>query len=405
LCPCSIPLKTPRQYEAVQKLTNEEARSLLGSTIGLEDLCTTTVFTEDVDIWYPGTDCLVLMAVFRKGVVKTEVQRVIKNVIMETVRLLAPRFHRGNSSRSCGAHISEFFGMTHGKGGLEWAFPDAGPLPTDTPAAQAEPPVPSLKQPLFDETKRLADLDEDQRTGVNFVAKQMSVLLRSAAYGNNGVGCMQKIAEAKSAFVFPDSLFTYIFANKNFITDLHDDSGDLREGFTALTVMEEGNYQGSFTVLPAYDIAFNIRQGDLLLLRSQVEIHGNSPKLGTGTRWAFIFGMHNRIRNARQPSRSKTAQKHPTKAQSRAERSKKRSKTKRTSTRNVTKLGAGKMLQCLQNTASEHVQRQILHTYLAGTGWRARLNQLVCCFQLKVDTDGYKNDAIATFLSQIRKQK
>lgn len=70
---------------------------------------------------------------------------------------------------------------------------------------------------------------------------------------------------------FQGSLFSYIFANKNFVTDLHADGGDLAEGFTVLTVIEEGSYEGAYTVLPAYGIAFDVREGDLLLLRSQVE--------------------------------------------------------------------------------------------------------------------------------------
>lgn len=66
------------QYEAVQQLSDEEARGMLGQTLQFEDLLTTRVFTNSVYVWYPGTDCMVLMAVFLKGVVKADVRKALK---------------------------------------------------------------------------------------------------------------------------------------------------------------------------------------------------------------------------------------------------------------------------------------------------------------------------------------
>ena len=72
-----------------------------------------------------------------------------------------------------------------------------------------------------------------------------------------------------------DTAFTTITINKNWRTACHTDKGDLKEGFGMMCAYSSGNYDGGFTVLPQYRVAFDLRKGDVVA--SDVhEWHGNT---------------------------------------------------------------------------------------------------------------------------------
>jgi hypothetical protein len=80
-------------------------------------------------------------------------------------------------------------------------------------------------------------------------------------------------------FVIPGSVFTTLTINKTFRTAAHRDAGDLGRGFSNLGVIQppgSRDFKGGMLVLPEYEVAINIRPGDLLLIANHDAIHGNT---------------------------------------------------------------------------------------------------------------------------------
>ena len=84
-----------------------------------------------------------------------------------------------------------------------------------------------------------------------------------------------------------DTAFTTITVNKNFATAVHKDAGDLPEGFSCLSIIRSGAYQGGLLVLPQYRIAFDLQTTDVLLMDAH-EWHGNTPILGKEGAYARV---------------------------------------------------------------------------------------------------------------------
>ena len=81
-------------------------------------------------------------------------------------------------------------------------------------------------------------------------------------------------------FKIQDTVFTTVTVNLNFRTAGHYDAGDLHTGFGNLAVLQTGNYQGAYTVIPRYGIAVDVRNCDLALFDVH-ELHGNTPAIST----------------------------------------------------------------------------------------------------------------------------
>ena len=79
------------------------------------------------------------------------------------------------------------------------------------------------------------------------------------------------------AFCLPADVapFTTMTINNTYPTGVHKDKGDLDEGFSCLAVMRRGAYRGGYLVLPEYRVAFDMRDGDLLLMDAH-NWHGNT---------------------------------------------------------------------------------------------------------------------------------
>jgi len=75
-----------------------------------------------------------------------------------------------------------------------------------------------------------------------------------------------KRAKRNPAFQIGDTSFSSVTINRNFRTGLHQDAGDLKEGFGNLTVIERGKYSGGYTLFPRYKIGVNLRTGDFLAM-------------------------------------------------------------------------------------------------------------------------------------------
>jgi hypothetical protein len=69
--------------------------------------------------------------------------------------------------------------------------------------------------------------------------------------------------------------FTTVTVNNTYSTGVHQDVGDLPEGFSTLAVGRRGDYTGGYLVLPRYRVAFDLHDGDLLMFDAH-EHHGNT---------------------------------------------------------------------------------------------------------------------------------
>lgn len=70
--------------------------------------------------------------------------------------------------------------------------------------------------------------------------------------------------------------FTSITLNYNFRTAFHVDKNNIKGGLAALTAMTRGNYEGHHLVFPEVRLAFDIRDGDVIIADTQNLLHGNT---------------------------------------------------------------------------------------------------------------------------------
>jgi len=85
-------------------------------------------------------------------------------------------------------------------------------------------------------------------------------------------------ASAKPEFQIEGTAFSTFTINRNFQTSVHKDAGDF--GFGNLTVLERGNYNGGYFVIPQYGIAIDLRQGDHLCVDVH-QFHANTKMIET----------------------------------------------------------------------------------------------------------------------------
>lgn len=78
-------------------------------------------------------------------------------------------------------------------------------------------------------------------------------------------------------YLIGTSPLSTVAININYESAYHKDRGDFPEGFSTLTVVEIGDYDGGLYVLPAYRVAIDVRNGDLLMSQSHRHFHGNTP--------------------------------------------------------------------------------------------------------------------------------
>ncbi len=77
-------------------------------------------------------------------------------------------------------------------------------------------------------------------------------------------------------FRIEESVFTTVTVNKNFQTAIHQDVGDLKEGFSCLAVLRKGVYSGGEFMIPRYGVALEMDSCDVALIDPHAH-HGNLP--------------------------------------------------------------------------------------------------------------------------------
>jgi hypothetical protein len=69
--------------------------------------------------------------------------------------------------------------------------------------------------------------------------------------------------------------FTTITVNNTYSTGVHQDKGDLDEGFSCLAVARRGDFSGGKLTFPEYRVAVDLQDGDLILMDAHAW-HGNT---------------------------------------------------------------------------------------------------------------------------------
>jgi hypothetical protein len=101
----------------------------------------------------------------------------------------------------------------------------------------------------------------------------------------------------QEAFRIPGTSFTTITVNKTFRTAVHQDKGDLKEGFGVMTAIRSGKYKGGYLIFPKYRVAVNMCTTDLICADVH-EWHCNSPITGipgTYQRISLVFYYREKI--------------------------------------------------------------------------------------------------------------
>ena len=95
------------------------------------------------------------------------------------------------------------------------------------------------------------------------------------------------IDKTSEDFFIKDTAFTTLTINRNWQTAVHQDVGDLKEGFGVMATLRKGNYEGCNLVFPQFRIAFNMQTGGVLLADVH-QYHGNTPFIGKAGRYERI---------------------------------------------------------------------------------------------------------------------
>lgn len=86
---------------------------------------------------------------------------------------------------------------------------------------------------------------------------------------------MRYVKETDPAWVIPGTPYTTVTVNNSYPTGVHQDAGDLDEGFSCLAVARRGNYTGGRLTFPEFRIAVDLQDGDLMMMDAH-QWHGNT---------------------------------------------------------------------------------------------------------------------------------
>lgn len=98
----------------------------------------------------------------------------------------------------------------------------------------------------------------------------------------------KEAAASDPAWLVPGTPFSTVTVNNTYPTGVHTDKGDLEAGFSTIACLRRGTYTGGQLVFPAYRVAVDLRDGDLILMDAH-DWHGNT---------AIVCACGERIRSA-----------------------------------------------------------------------------------------------------------
>lgn len=77
-------------------------------------------------------------------------------------------------------------------------------------------------------------------------------------------------------YVIADTSFTTVTVNKDFVTGVHKDAGDLPQGFGNLIAYRKGDWKGCNFTMPEFGAGIDLQNGDVLFCDVH-KFHGNTP--------------------------------------------------------------------------------------------------------------------------------
>ena len=86
---------------------------------------------------------------------------------------------------------------------------------------------------------------------------------------------MECVKQTQAEWVIHGTPFTTVTVNNSYPTGVHQDSGDLPEGFSNVTVLRRGSYSGGMLTFPEYGVSVDLKDGDTLLMDAH-DWHGNT---------------------------------------------------------------------------------------------------------------------------------
>jgi len=95
------------------------------------------------------------------------------------------------------------------------------------------------------------------------------------------------IGKTSKDFFIKDTAFTTLTVNRNWQTAVHQDIGDLKEGFGVMSALRKGHYEGCYLVFPQFRVAFDMQTGGVLLADVH-QYHGNTPFKGKAGRYERV---------------------------------------------------------------------------------------------------------------------
>jgi hypothetical protein len=87
------------------------------------------------------------------------------------------------------------------------------------------------------------------------------------------------VQQTHPAWVIHGTAFTTVTINRDWRTAVHQDAGDLREGFGVMTALRAGTFEGCYLVFPAFRVAVDMRTR-CVLLADVHQWHGNTALKG-----------------------------------------------------------------------------------------------------------------------------
>lgn len=87
---------------------------------------------------------------------------------------------------------------------------------------------------------------------------------------------MAVVRRTRPEWVILGTPFTTLTVNHDWSTRMHQDQGDLREGFSMISCIRVGHYEGCWLVFPAFGVGADLGMGDVILFDSH-EWHANTP--------------------------------------------------------------------------------------------------------------------------------
>lgn len=86
---------------------------------------------------------------------------------------------------------------------------------------------------------------------------------------------MEVVNRTQAEWIIHDTPFSTVTVNNSYPTGVHQDSGDLPEGFSNVTVLRRGKYSGGMLTFPEYGVSVDLQDGDTLLMDAH-DWHGNT---------------------------------------------------------------------------------------------------------------------------------